>query len=242
MADRIRSTHGTRRVRGLWIDAQDNPLGAGSTNLLDPVPREGVEVVAQARAAVFERPCTLDQMTTATTTGQTIITLCNYDKHQRGSFTAATTATTTPTTTQTTTNKKELKQLERKNAHQGFDEWWAIYPRKKSRADAERAFTKVVPSLIALPALMEKTKAFAASCESKPEAERKFIPYPASWLNAGSYDDEPEGGAKPAPVVRDPRSYTDADWQKRLDHLRDCETWFEDRWGPRPGEPGCLVP
>ena len=77
---------------------------------------------------------------------------------------------------------------------------------------------------------------------SKPEAERKYIPYPASWLNAGSYDDEPEGGARPTPVVRDPRSYTDADWQKRLDHLRDCETWFEDRWGPRPGEPGSLVP
>ena len=137
--------------------------------------------------------------------------------------------------------EEEVKK-ERKSAPEGFEDWYAIYPRKKSRADAERAFTKIVPSLIALPALMEKTKAFAASWESKPEAERKFIPYPASWLNAGSYDDEPEGGAKPAPVVRDPRSYTDADWQKRLDHLRDCETWFEDRWGPKPGEPGCLVP
>ena len=136
---------------------------------------------------------------------------------------------------------EEEEVKERKSAPEGFEDWYAIYPRKKSRADAERAFNKIVPTLIALPALMEKTRAFAASWESKPEAERKFIPYPASWLNAASYDDEPEGGARPAPVARDPRSYTDADWQKRLDHLRDCETWFRT-WGPRPGEPGCLVP
>jgi len=135
--------------------------------------------------------------------------------------------------------EEELK--ESKSAPEGFEDWYAVYPRKKSRADAERAFSKIFPSLVALPALMEKTRSFAASWEGKPEAERKYIPYPASWLNAGSYDDEPEG-TKPAPVVRDPRTYTDADWQKRLDHLRDCDTWVEDRWGPRPGEPGCLVP
>ena len=95
---------------------------------------------------------------------------------------------------QTGTKKKKLKK--ERALREGFEDWYAIYPRKKSRADAERAFTKAVPSLIALPALMEKTRAFAASWESKPEAERKFIPYPASWLNAGSYDDEPEGEAR----------------------------------------------
>ena len=40
----------------------------------------------------------------------------------------------------------------------------------------------MVPTLIALPALMEKTKAFAAIWKGKPEDEREFIPYPASWL------------------------------------------------------------
>ena len=80
-------------------------------------------------------------VSTATSTGQSVITLYNYDKYQ-SPFTEASTATSTQTSTQTSTNKKELKELERKNAHQGFDDWWAIYPRKKSRADAERAFTK----------------------------------------------------------------------------------------------------
>jgi hypothetical protein len=196
------------------------------------------------RVQRFLGALTLDQtLTTATTTGQTIITLCNYDKHQRG-LDGVTTPTTTPTTTQATTNKKQLKQLERKNALQGFDDWYSIYLRKKSRKDAEKAFAKVVgSSLIALPALMEKTRVFAASWKDKPAAERKFIPYPASWLNAGGYHDEPDGGdgAEPAPVVRDPRSFTDADWQKRLTYLQDSETWL-DAWGSKPGEPGCLVP
>ena len=86
---------------------------------------------------------------------------------------------------------------------------------------------------------MEKTKTFAASWKDKPRDELNYCPHPATWLNDARYNDEPD---KPAPVVRDPRTFTDAEWKKRLDHLRDCETWFEDKWGPRPGEPGCLVP
>jgi DNA-binding transcriptional regulator YhcF (GntR family) len=49
-------------------------------------------------------------VTTQTTTGQTVITLCNWDKYQHPTK-AATTQTTTQSTTQTTTKKKELKEL-----------------------------------------------------------------------------------------------------------------------------------
>jgi hypothetical protein len=126
----------------------------------------------------------------------------------------------------------------------GFDDWYAIYPRKKQPQDAKKAFAKAINSgAITLDALMAKTRAFAASWQNEPKDRRKFIPYPASWLNAGGYDDEPDGGdgSEPAPVVRDPRSFTDADWQKRLTYLQDSETWI-DAWGPKPGAPGCLVP
>jgi hypothetical protein len=126
----------------------------------------------------------------------------------------------------------------------GFDEWYAIYPRKSQPQDAKRAFVKVINSgAITLDALMARTRAFAASWKDKPQDRRKYIPYPASWLNRGGYEDEPDGGdrGKPAPVVRDSRSFTDADWQNRLTYLQDRETWLE-AWGPKPGEPGCLVP
>jgi hypothetical protein len=113
-----------------------------------------------------------------------------------------------------------------------------------SRQDAKKAFAKAINSGTITPdALMAKTRSFAASWQNEPKDRRKFIPYPASWLNAGGYDDEPDGGdgAEPAAVVRDPRSFTDADWQKRLTHLQDSEAWLPS-WGPKPGESGCLVP
>jgi hypothetical protein len=187
----------------------------------------------------------LDQsVTTQTTTGQTVISLCNWPRYQRPDF-EATTQTATATTTATTTNKKERK--ERKNISpsgepEGFAAWYAIYPRKKQPQDAKRAFVKAIGSgAITLDALMAKTRAFAASWANEPKERRKFIPYPASWLNAGGYDDEPEGdGGELAPAV-DPHAFTEGQWRKRLDHVKAGGDWME-AWGAKPGAPGCLVP
>jgi hypothetical protein len=184
-------------------------------------------------------------VTTQTTTGQTVITLCNWAKYQRPDF-EATTQTAAATTTATTTNKKEGKERKKippSGEPEGFAAWYAIYPRKKQPQDAKGAFAKAIGSgAITLDALMAKTRAFAASWANEPKERRKFIPYPASWLNAGGYDDEPDGGdgGEPAPVV-DPHAFTEVQWLKRLQYLKDSGTWM-DAWGARPGAPGCLVP
>jgi hypothetical protein len=125
----------------------------------------------------------------------------------------------------------------------GFDDWYSIYPRKKQSQAAKKAFAKLIASeVITLDALMAKTRTFAANWASEPKERRRFIPYPASWLNAGGYHDEPEGDeGEPAPVVRDPRSFSDDDWQKRVIHFQNGQEWLEP-WGPKPGAPGCLVP
>jgi hypothetical protein len=185
-------------------------------------------------------------VTTQTTTGQTVITLCNWAKYQRPDF-EATTQTATATTTATTTNKKEGKERKEimlpSGELEGFASWYAVYPRKKQRQDAMRAFARVLKSgAISLEALIAKTKAFAASWEARPKAERQFIPYPASWLNKGGYGDEPEGnGGEPASAPIDPRSFDDTAWRKRLKYFQEAERWL-DAWGPKPGAPGCLVP
>jgi hypothetical protein len=203
------------------------------------------------RVQRFFSALTLDQtLTTQTTTGQTLITLCNYEKHQRSSE-ATTTAATTATTTAATTNKKQLKQLEKDIASpkgsaepEGFQNWYSVYPKKKQPLAAKRAFAKAIGSgAITLDALMTKTKAFAVATNwaTLSKQERKFIPYPASWLNAGGYYDEPEGdGGEPAPVV-DPHAFTEGQWRKRLDHVKAGGDWME-AWGAKPGAPGCLVP
>jgi len=182
-------------------------------------------------------------VTTQTTTGQTVITLCNWGKYQNP-FAAATTQSATGVTTQTTTKKKEIK--EKKDialSERSFSEWYSAYPKKKSREAAKRAYAKVIASgAITESNLLAKTVAFANSWAAEPQERRQFIPYPASWLNAGAYADEPDnrgGEAAPAPI--DPRAFTPAQWRKRLDSHRDGGDWLE-LWGPQPGEPGCLVP
>jgi hypothetical protein len=184
---------------------------------------------------------------------QTIITICNYGVFQFGS-TLAGPANGQAMGQQWASNGPEEENIisikEKKMlpppSPSGFDDWYAIYPKKKQPQAAKRAFAKAIGSgAITLDALMTKTKAFAVATNwaALSKRDRQFIPYAASWLNAGGYHDEPDGGdgGEPAPVIRDPRSFTDADWQKRLTYLQDSETWLE-AWGPKPGEPGCLVP
>jgi hypothetical protein len=180
---------------------------------------------------------------------QTVISICNYGVFQNGGQLSG--PSNGPAMGQQRAGngpeEENIRSIKRKNAlpshnPEDFQKWYAIYPKKKSPQAASRAFAKVIGSgLIALPALIEKTKAFAASWADKPKQERQFIPYPASWLNAGSYDDEPDGGAEPAPAPIDPRSFAEDKWQRCLKYFGDTETWVE-AWGPKPGEPGCLVP
>jgi hypothetical protein len=117
----------------------------------------------------------------------------------------------------------------------GFEDFYSVYPRKKQRQAAIKAFASLMKSgAISLESLIAKTKQFAASWEARPKADHQYIPYPASWLNKGGYNDEPEaaaGTAAPAPI----------DWPRRLNFFHDEKKWLPT-WGPEPGAPGCLVP
>jgi hypothetical protein len=123
----------------------------------------------------------------------------------------------------------------------GFENWYETYPKKKARKAAERAYAKVVASgEISEPELLNRTSAFAASWASQPRDRWQFIPYPASWLNAGSYADEPDGAQAPTSAApADPRTFSIERWQRCLAHHDRTGEWV---WGPRPGAPDCLVP
>jgi len=70
-----------------------------------------------------------------------------------------------------------------------FDIWWAEYPRKVSKIPARLAYIKAISS-VSHEELLSAIKAYrAATNDWKPE-DRRFIPYPASWLNAGCWDDD----------------------------------------------------
>lgn len=68
-----------------------------------------------------------------------------------------------------------------------FDRFYAAYPRKTDRSDAEKAFAKLAPSEEMLAQMLdaiERGKAAGAF------ADIRFTKHPATWLNAGSWMDE----------------------------------------------------
>lgn len=71
----------------------------------------------------------------------------------------------------------------------GFETFWKNYPKKKSRVQAEKAWLKIKPNeqlLATMLAMIERAK---TSVEWQKENGR-YIPYPASWLNAKRWEDE----------------------------------------------------
>lgn len=68
-----------------------------------------------------------------------------------------------------------------------FNEFYSLYPRKMARKDAEKAWKSMTTdeqekAIEALPNHLKYWKV--------KETAKDYIPYPASWLRAGRYDDE----------------------------------------------------
>ena len=71
-----------------------------------------------------------------------------------------------------------------------IDAIYKAYPRKVGKEAARKAIAKALKGKSA-DELMTATKAFADAVKQWPEADRCFIPHPATWFNRGSYDDDP---------------------------------------------------
>ena len=76
------------------------------------------------------------------------------------------------------------------NGHrESFDRFWTVYPRKRSKGQAEQAWAKLKPDT----ALLSVMLAAIEQAKRTPEwvkDDGKFIPYPATWLNAKGWADE----------------------------------------------------
>ena len=77
-----------------------------------------------------------------------------------------------------------------------FDRFWGAYPRKVSKADARKAFAKLNPDT----ELVEDMLRALDWQKRLPEWTKdggQFVPYPATWLNARRWEDEPESAPEP---------------------------------------------
>jgi hypothetical protein len=72
-----------------------------------------------------------------------------------------------------------------------FAEFWAAYPRKVKKQDAEKAWRQVLRRNVDPQRVITAAATHAARWRAQGK-ETEFVPYPASWLRGGSYDDEIE--------------------------------------------------
>lgn len=70
-----------------------------------------------------------------------------------------------------------------------FEEFWDAYPRKRSKGQAEKAWSKLKPDEQLHDRIMRAVEQAKTSVEWTKD-NGQFIPYPSSWLNAKGWEDE----------------------------------------------------
>ena len=86
----------------------------------------------------------------------------------------------------------------------GFAEWWPHYPKKVKKLDAEKAYRAALKRGVTPKELLDGLQRQKAAWKAKG-TEPQYIPYPATWLRAGSWEDELDTVAPtdetPAPAI-----------------------------------------
>lgn len=89
------------------------------------------------------------------------------------------------------THKRQSQKTTPKECANGFESFWKIYPKRKNKGQAEKAWQKLKPT----PELIDQICAAIAVAKTTPDWQKQngqFVPYPATWLNAkGWLDDAP---------------------------------------------------
>jgi uncharacterized protein YdaU (DUF1376 family) len=71
----------------------------------------------------------------------------------------------------------------------GFDEWWSIYPRKKSKDGARKRYAEIVKSGRATEReLLDGAMRYASEQAGQ---DPRYTKHPTTWLNNGCWADEP---------------------------------------------------
>ncbi len=84
---------------------------------------------------------------------------------------------------------KEIKKIRQKKGACGFTEFWQIYPKKKAKAAALRAWEKLNPENGLVARIVASVELFKKTDDWNRENMR-FIPHPATFLNGRRWEDE----------------------------------------------------
>ena len=87
---------------------------------------------------------------------------------------------------QVTTNSLSLRL---KNHMDDFDQFWAVYSKKKGKQAAIKIWEKLKPDSVLFEKIMSALKAQVVSDDWQKE-NGKYIPHPSKWLNERRWEDE----------------------------------------------------
>lgn len=79
-----------------------------------------------------------------------------------------------------------------------FDRFWAAYPKRRSRGEAEKAWLAIEPNEQLVETMVSTIERATTSVQWTKDAGQ-FIPYPATWLRARGWEDE-----ETAAAIQDP--------------------------------------
>jgi hypothetical protein len=106
-----------------------------------------------------------------------------------------------------------------------FDQFWAAYPRRVAKAEAQKAWTKIKPDAALLAIILN-------AIEKQKEGHNwrnDYIPNPATWLRAGRWLDEVRPYVKPGPKLP-------PGWWETAEGIKAAGLMLDPPLTPRNGE------
>ncbi|HEY9369102.1 helix-turn-helix domain-containing protein [Streptomyces sp.] len=79
---------------------------------------------------------------------------------------------------------------------EAFGAFWLIYPKKKAREEAKKAWIAAIERGADPARIVDAATVYA---HERTGEDPQYTKYPATWLNKGCYDDEPDPQPRPQP-------------------------------------------
>jgi uncharacterized protein YdaU (DUF1376 family) len=79
------------------------------------------------------------------------------------------------------------------------DVFWTTYPKKRNKGQAEKAWASLKPDDVLLGTMLNKLDQAKQTADWQKE-QGKYIPYPATWLNAKGWEDEYQPSRRKEPL------------------------------------------